>query len=367
MKYSYLKSKSFYIPSLLFLIFAIIYMFILQSGEHKYYSTQRMLTQWDGQHYLSIARDGYEKYPCQYSSENICGNIGWFPFYPLVGSLLSFLPISINLIMIGLSWLSFWLALLLIYRFVLKLYSENIALWTIIAMLIFPSSFYFLTVFPYAIYLLLTMLIFTFLFDRKYLFLIPCTAMLAVTYPSGIVIFLPLVYTLWKERNSATLKEKIQLSTSIITIGLGLVSYCTYNYIVFGDFFLYNTFQAQSYYAHQATFPLYTIYETLTSLPITHTISLTLIFIIALVILFYQKSIDIRLQIFMFGILLFTPSAGTTDCYYRHIIVAFPLFLMIGKAIESEKRKYLLPLYCIVSILLIFFLYLPLYKSGNLM
>ncbi len=366
-KLSFLQSKNFYIPTLLFLIFVIVSFTILNTGEYKYYSMQRMLTQWDGQHYLSIARDGYEKYPCQYSPSDMCGNVGWFPFYPLVGSLLSALPIQINQIMIGLSWLSFWLALLLLYRFTKKLYSEKIALWTLIALMLFPTSFYYLTAFPYSMYLLLTMLIFTFLFERKYLYLIPLSAMLAVTYPSGIVIALPLLFTLWQERNKATLKEKLLLASSVIAIGAGLTAYCLYNYIVFNDFFLYNHFQAQSYFAHQATFPLITLYETLSVLPLTHVISLTITFTIATLVLFYQRKQDIRLQLFMFGILLFTPTAGTTDCYYRHIVVAFPLFMMIGHAIESNKKKYLIGAYIVISILLASYLYLPLYKWGNLM
>lgn len=367
MNYSYLKSKSFYIPTLLFVLFALLYLFFFQQGEHKYYSMQRMLTQWDGQHYLSIARDGYEKYPCQYSSKNICGNVGWFPFYPLVGSILSFLPIQINILMIGLSWLSFWLALLLLYRFAKKLYSEKTALWSLIAILIFPSSFYFLTVFPYALYLLLTMLIFTFLFEKKYIYIIPLSAMLAVTYPSGIVIVLPLLYTLFKERKNSTAKDKLLLSASVISVGIGLTLYCLYNYVAFDDFFLYNTFQAQSYYAHQATFPLWTLIVTLATFPLIETVPITISFIFMIIIFFYRKKMDIRLQLFMFGILLFTPTAGTTDCYYRHIVIAFPLFILLGNAIENRVRKYLIPIYIVTSILLICYLYLPLYKMGNLM
>lgn len=367
MIYTYLKSKRFYLPSILFLLFVLLYLFCFHQGEYKYYSMQRMLIQWDGQHYLSIARDGYEKYPCQYSPGNICGNIGWFPFYPLVGALLSVLPIPINIIMIGLSWLFFWLALLLLYRYAEKLYSEKTALWSVAALLIFPTSFYYLTAFPYSIFLLLTMLIFTFLHEKKYLFIVPLSAMLAVTYPSGIVIALPILFTLWQERKTSTVKEKIFLSSALISIGIGLTLYCLYNYIVFDDFFLYNTFQAQSYYAHKATFPLLTIYETLTTLPFSNTVSITLLFTISLMVLFYRKSIDIRLQLFMFGILLFTPSAGTTDCYYRHIVVAFPLYIMIGNAIERRFGKYLLPIYIITSLLLMFYIYLPLYKMGHLM
>ena len=64
MNYSYLKSKSFLWPTILTIVFILVYSFLLQAGQPKYYELTRTLIQWDCQHYLSIARDGYEKFPC---------------------------------------------------------------------------------------------------------------------------------------------------------------------------------------------------------------------------------------------------------------------------------------------------------------
>ncbi len=69
----------------------------------------------------------------------------------------------------------------------------------------------------------------------------------------------------------------------------------------------------------------------------------------------------------MSGLLLFTTSAGTTNCYYRHIVVVFPLFAMVALAVSGRRRKWLLPLYLIICLVLIFLVYLPAYKAGTLM
>ena len=80
-----------------------------------------------------------------------------------------------------------------------------------------------------------------------------------------------------------------------------------------------------------------------------------------------MKMLTDKPQIFMFSILLFTPAAGGTDCYYRHVLVAFPIFIMIGTALNSSWRKFILPVYAIICLYLTFQIYLPLYKMGELM
>lgn len=366
MNYRYLKSKSFYLPTISFFIFLLTFIILFQTGSMKYYSFERTLTQWDGQHYLSIARDGYFTEPCSFGKQFICGNVGWFPFYPIVGYLLSWLPIPINMLMILISWLSLWIALLILYNMATTTYSEKTALASIIALLVFPSSFYFLTVFPYSIYLLIVISIFYLLQKELFIPVILLTAFLAVTYPSGIVIGLPLLYYLirdWKKYSSG---KKLQLVAAMFSIGIALTLYCTYYYFKFDDFFLYNRFQSQPYYAHQPTFPLIPIYRGIMTFLYSHPVWITLVFTIGVVIVFYRKKIDVGMQLFMFGILLFTPTAGTTDCYYRHIIVAFPLYFMIGSAVES-KRKYLLIPYLLLSIYLMLTVFLPDFKIGKLM
>ncbi len=54
-------------------------------------------------------------------------------------------------------------------------------------------------------------------------------------------------------------------------------------------------------------------------------------------------------------------------CYYRHIVVAFPLFVMIGVSVNSRRRKYLLIPYALASVVLMWKVFLAYYKAGMLM
>lgn len=364
----YIKSKTFLIPTLFLAIFLGIMLLLLFSGEHKYYHINRMLSQWDGQHYLSIARDGYQMYPCGHlPSGFICGNVGWFPVFPMVSNLLSWLPVNINLLMIIISWLSFWGGLLILFWLVENKFNQKTAIATLIALAFFPGSFYFLTVFPYSFYLLLLTAVFYFLEKKNYKFLFILTGLLAATYPSGILISLPILYILFKERKTENWSNKIQLFGGAFTTGLALLLFCSYFFYKFGEFFLYNRFQAQEYYAHGLTFPFTVIYKTFVTFGYTQPIWLIMVFVLIMTILFYSRKLPVTWQLFLIAILLFSPTFGSFECYYRHIVPAFPLYVMVGYAINSKYRKYLIPAYVVSGAILMWYVYLPLFKNGQLM
>lgn len=370
MNYSYLKSKSFGMPSLIWTIYVIAIIILFSIGGSKYPTIPQALTQWDGQHYYSIAHNGYEAFPCPENNSLICGNVGWFPFYPLVGRIVGTV---LSLFGVGFRWalpltslFSLWGALLILFSMVEKRYDFRTAIYAITAMLLFPSSFYFAAAFPYSLFLLLSLLVFFLLEKRRYLLTAIPAGLLTITYPSGIVIALPLLWILFSERKILTNKNSLNLLISFMSTGFSLLIYSLYNWWKFGDFFLYLHFQQKPYYAHDIAFPLVTIFKSLMTFQFDHPVYIMLVFIILAAALFYNKRVLVPWQIFMFGILLFTPTAGTTDCYYRHIVVAFPLFVMVGNSINSW-RKYLMPVYAIASIILMWFVYLNNYKLGLLM
>ena len=364
---SRLKSKSFLLPTLLWLLFLLSFLILMQTSHTKFDSLLRTLIQWDGRHYLSIARDGYEVYPCGWDPTYICGNAGWFPMYPLTASLLSRVGLEHRYALLAVSWLSLWLALLVLYRLVERRFGDRVALVSLICLLLFPGSFYYLTAFPYALYLLLAVMALYLLDTGQYRWLaLPC-AVLAVTYPSGVVVAMPVLWVLLTRFRQLSRADKISLAAAPIAMGLALLTYCLYYYWRFDNFFLYFTIQSQSYYAHEPTFPLWTIARSLIDLPWNSPVALILLLVVATAGLFYTKKLPGPWQVYMFSLLLFTPTAGTTDCYYRHIVVAFPLFVMVALTDTGSRRKWLLPVYVVVCLVLIFSVYLPAYKAGVLM
>lgn len=363
-----IKSKNFIIPTVGFAIFLLFYLVFFSIGSDiKYYNINRMLTQWDAQHYLSIAERGYEMFPCSYGDGYICGNIGWFPFYPMLSALFALIIPAVNWVMLIISWLAFYLSLLLIYRITDQKLGSKAALMTTITILVFPASFFYLTAFPYSLMLLFAVLAFYLLEKNKYAVLIPLTGALALTYPSGSLIIIPLIYYFIKRRKEETGRNKKLLLAAIAAPVFALILYGLYYQIEFGDFFLYLKFQSQSYYSHQMNFPLMVIWDSLRNLPVTDPVNISLLFTFLGLLIFYNKKIPATYQIFMWAILLFTPTMGTTVCYYRHIIVAFPLYIMIGSSIDSHRRRFLVQFYLVAALILNWLFFIPAYRSGNLM
>lgn len=362
-----LKSKSFLLPTLLWLLFLLTFLILLQTGPTKFDSLLRTLIQWDGRLYLSIARDGYDMYPCANDPINICGNAGWFPMYPIAARLLALTGLDHRIAILAVSWLSLWLALLVLYRLVKRRYGDRVALISLVCLLLFPGSFYYLTAFPYALYLLLAVIALHLLDTEQFRWLaLPCAA-LTLTYPSGFVIAAPVLWVLATRFKQLSKSSKLSLAGTPVAMALALLTYCLFYYWRFDNFFLYFTIQAQSYYAHEPAFPLWTIARSLIDLPWTSPVGLILLFTTFATGLFYTKKLPAPWQVYMFSLLLFTPTAGTTDCYYRHIVIAFPLFVMIALAVTEPRRRKLLPLYIVVCLVLIYTVYLPAYKAGALM
>ena len=364
---SRLKSKSFLLPTLLWLVFLLSFLLLLQTGQTKFDSLLRTLIQWDGRLYLSIARDGYEMYPCAQDPTNICGNAGWFPMYPIVACLPALIGLDHRIAILAVSWLSLWLALLVLYRLVDRRFGDRVALISLVSLLLFPGSFYYLTAFPYALYLMFAVIAVYLLDTKQYRWLaLPCAA-LALTYPSGVVIAAPVLWVLVTRFRQLSSNDRISLAAAPVAMGLALSAFCLYYYWRFDNFFLYFTIQAQSYYAHEPAFPLWTIARSLIDLPWNSPVVLILLFTMLVTGLFYTKKLPGPWQVYLFCLLLFTPTVGTTDCYYRHIVVAFPLFVMVALAVTGPCRRKLLPLYILVCLILIFAVYLPAYKAGVLM
>ena len=362
-----LKSKGFLVPTALFVVFVAVHLILFQTGHRRFYTLDGNLIQWDAVHYLSIARDGYEKFPCGFDPGYICGNIGWFPFYPMVTRAVASIGLDARTALILVSWLSLWLAMLILYRLVSSRYDSRTAAFSLTAMLIFPGAFYFLTGFPYSLYLLLAVSIIYLLEKKRYWGVIPLAACLSVTYPSGVVIGLPLLYLLVSKWSRIDKRIRFSLLAGVAAIGLALVAYFSYYWLEFGDFWLYTKFQGQSYYAHHMDVPLFVVARTLTTLPFASPECAILVFTIAALVFFYRRRIPVTWQIFMFGVLLFTPTMGTTSCYYRHIIVAFPLFVMIADSANTAWRRYALGVYVLAAIFLNLSVFLADFRAGVLM
>ena len=362
------RDKLWLVPTALWSALFLFSLVWLSFGQRKFHSVLRALLQWDGQNYLSIARDGYQVYPCGFNPNWLCGNVGWFPFYPVVGKIFATVTfIEIPWAMAIVDWLAFLAALILLARLVNRRLGANVSRGTILALIVFPSSFYFFAGFPYATYLLLAVIIFTLLESGRYWWTVLPAACLALTYPSGLNIGLPLAWILMTKWKEITASKRLALVSAIVAVGLSLFLYAGYYWWKFDDFFLFQHFQSQSFYGHRITFPLLTFYRSLRALPPSSPEFIAIAFVVLTAILFYCRRIPAAWQLYALGILLFTPTFGNTSSYYRRVIVAFPLFAMMALSLESRWRRYLFGGYVVAAVVLMVTVFFAAFKHGTLM
>jgi hypothetical protein len=113
------------------------------SGRDYFNPLER--AKWDSQHYLSIARTGYESFRCidRYANwpDIWCGNTAWFPGYPMAIRSLSWLGLPAELAGVVVSEVFFLGAMLLLWRlFDRKINATSIGAMALAA--VFPGSIY---------------------------------------------------------------------------------------------------------------------------------------------------------------------------------------------------------------------------------
>jgi len=174
-----------------------------------------------GTDFLDLARLGY-------------GNTlkpATYVFFPLFPQLINNLTqLTHNYLASGLiiSHFSLVAALYFLYRLVRLDYKEETAKLTLILLMIFPTSFFFGSVYTESFFLLLVVL--SFYFVRKKLFFLACLMALfaSTTRFAGIFIWPALIWEMWRERKNASF-------VWLILPPLGLFSYMKFLFTKTGD------------------------------------------------------------------------------------------------------------------------------------
>ncbi len=308
------------------------------------YSIAPHLFSWanfDGEHYLSIAIFGYKNL-----------EQAFFPAYPL---LISFFarPDSFNLLLslvnstiMGLiiSNTCFIISLIFLWELIKMDYSNKIAYFTIILLLIFPTSFYFGAVYNESLFLLLSVLSFYSARKGRW-FMAGLFGMIAsATRVFGILLLLVLLLDICQQR------IKLSKSFWIFLIPLGLGVYMLYLNITVGDpvaFYHYQKLIGEQHQAGVILLPqvyfryIKMIISTSMQNPIFQTVVLELftgILFFLLPIYGYFKKIRLSYLVYaMLGFLVPTIQ-GSFSSSPRYVTILFPSFLAAALLIDSLPK-----------------------------
>jgi len=197
------------------------------------------LANFDGIHYLLIARQGYSQY-----------EQAFFPLYPLLirlGSLLIKNELIVALIISNVSFVIGWY---FFYHYLRLILSQINFFWLVFLILFFPTSFYFNIVYTEGLFFLLLFFGLYKLEKEQYWQAAVCFFLLSLTRLIGVFVFIPLLFHLFsrlkKEKKRLNYLINFRNIVLILSPFLGLFSYMFYLWRTTGDWLFF--FHAQPFF-----------------------------------------------------------------------------------------------------------------------
>lgn len=298
----------------------------------------KSLANWDGGHYLGIA-NGYDQ-AFQYA---------FFPLYPLLINLVSHLTGSFLTAGILISFICSFFAVNLFYQLIKMEFGKEYAKKGFLALLFFPMSFYFLTVYSEGLFFFLTVATFVFVRKRQLLLATICASLASATRLAGLAVVLGLFVNLYF---TGSLNRR---NWFVIFAPLGLVLYSFYLYQHTGDPFYF--IWAESHWQRDLTIPgsavLNSFKEIIIPGFIAKNFSAFLDFVFAIfgigLVLKVWRKLSVDYAIFSAISLILPLFSPTLLAVPRYLLTIFPIFI----ALSFYKNQYALFAYQIFSSLLL--------------
>lgn len=306
----------------------------------------------DGIFYLRIAQFGYFHL-----------SQAFFPFYPIVMGLIArFLPLPYWFIGSFVSLASFVGGILLLHTILYK-EDRNLAWWTVVLIVTFPTSFFFSAVYPTGLFFLLCMLTVVCIKKKLWFWCGVFGAFASATRIVGVFLFIYVALEYWAVR-----PKKIRLLDicSICLIPIGLIAYMGYLYVRNGDPLLF--FHMQPLFGAnrstslillpQVIWRYMKILVTAFLQPTPQSYFISVMELIATIfgywILLYGYRIKERWStlLYSFAVLTIPTLTGTLSSMPRYILNAFPLFFILGKLDNRTIRYVLLGIFIVLQIIL---------------
>lgn len=317
----------------------------------------------DGKHYLSIAKRGYLTY-----------EQAFFPLFPLAIRYFSKIFSMSRLISaIILVYLFFFLALIYFYKLLRLDYDNKTCFWSILFLVSFPTAFFLGSIYTEGLFLFLIFSSIFYARKRKFLLAVLLGAFASATRLLGILVILPIFYealSLYKENKKDKRLHKIAILILPFFPGLGIFSYMFFLYKRYQDAFLF--MHVQPFFgANRSGGKIISIFQIIYryvkifltvpfaefSLYIAILEFITFFLVLYLIYLSYKKNVRISYVLFSFLALFIPTLSGTLSSIPRYALVSFSIFPTLAM-IKSFRLKIVIIVFDLVleSILLALFL-----------
>ena len=221
---------------------------------------------WDGVWFVRIAADGYSAH---------AQSQAFFPLYPLLVRGVALVTGDYYVVAgFVVSLACYAGAMVLLFRLARALLGPRVALWSVVFVSVFPTALFFQAVYSESLFLLLTLLSFSWARGGRWA-LAGLAGLLAVlTRSSGVVLLLPLAVLWWEQWRGSELKlpggpaaglmapaprPSPYSAAWLLLVPAGLAPYMGYLWWAFGDPLLFGTVQA--YWGRQLVLPTTAIWR----------------------------------------------------------------------------------------------------------
>lgn len=303
----------------------------------------------DGEHYLSIAQIGYKGL-----------EQAFFPVYPLLIRFFA-TPFGLNITSLTvtgilISHVAFITSLLLLFKLLVLDYPAKIALLTLGLILVFPTSFYLVSLYNEALFLSLSLASFLLARSEKWFWASLLGAISSATRIFGLILLPALLIEAWQQ------KMPLKKYFWIFFIPLGLLAYMYYQWIAVGDPLAFYHLQKIVGPQHESGITLMPqVYIRYIKMFLTTDISnpifqtLVLEFFTGILFLFlpiYGYFKKVRLSYLFYGLVgfLLPTIQGSLSSVPRYVIILFPGFLVLA-LILNKLPKLLKGLLLILSLI----------------
>lgn len=300
-------------------------------GFEKNLNYLESLVQWDGGHYLSIAKYGYQ----------ISEETAFFPLYPLFIKFLSLLyknEFFWGLIVSNASLLIF---LYFFFKIVKKKCSWSVAYNTLISFLVFPTAFFTTIYYSESLFLLMVILTFYFLESKKFHLSALFISLAGLTRIVGAGLILSIFYKYFSSIDFRVKKINVKIIYPLLST-FGILGYCLYLLSKTGDPFSF--LNVQTMWGRSVSDPMSTLLSYIWTFlsgdarPFTDYLDFFLTAAFLAILITGVKKIPSSWWIFSMLVILIPASSGTLTSMPRYLIASIGTFVVIGKFLDTNPH-----------------------------
>jgi len=330
-------------------------------------SFEEIWNRWDSPHYIDVARNGYT------NEGDSRFFIIYYPLYPMLIRVFSYVTSGFFSAGLLVSNISLVLACYYLYKLVLLDFDNETADKSVLFLLIHPFSFFAGIVYTESLFLMLTIICFYYMRERKWL-MVGLTGFLAtLTKNQGVLIFLPAVM---EYIVSSALIDKIkQRKFKMIWIGLitrgiylfiiplGTLVYIAINRIFTGNWFMFLEYELTHWHTQFGFFPsvVKSIFANSIGISKEEPIRRISFWIpqlvsfgtVLLLILYSFNKLRVSYIAYTFVFLIISFSPTWSICGTRYAYNIFPIFIAFG--LFSKNRTLFFSLMFFFTIMLAFY------------